>query len=72
MAFNQQRENSGILFHVHEDNKRSDRAPDWTGKVNVGGTTYELAAWEKEAKNGNTFLSLKVSEASRDDSGVPF
>ena len=49
---------SGILFAERE--KKSERAPDYTGKLTMGGTEYRLAGWKKQGSRG-TFLSLKVS-----------
>lgn len=57
MAY-QERDMSGILFR--EQSKKSEKAPDYTGKLTMGGTTYRLAGWKKEGSRG-TFLSLKVS-----------
>jgi len=52
--------NSGILFKndYKDDNPK---APDYKGKINIGGEEKELAAWVKKGKNGK-FLSLSVSE----------
>ena len=50
---------SGVLFREKE--KKSEKAPDYRGKLNVAGHDYELAGWIKEGKNGK-FLSLKVQE----------
>ena len=49
---------SGILFP--NDKKGNDKAPDYTGKLNVGGTDYRLAAWINTGKKGK-YMSLKVS-----------
>lgn len=51
--------NSGVLFKNKD--KSSDKAPDYTGKINVNGTEMRLAAWIKDGKSGK-FMSLKVSE----------
>lgn len=51
--------NSGVLFK--NDKATNDRAPQFTGKINVGGKEFRLAAWVKEGKNGK-FFSLNVSE----------
>lgn len=56
--------NSGVLFI--NDKKGNDKAPDYKGKINVGGKDYDLAGWKKQGKNG-TFLSLKVSEPYQKD-----
>lgn len=71
-------EMSGVLFKVRE--KRSEKAPDYTGKVQVDGEEYRLAGWIRTGKSGAKFLSLKVSVADEDtprrpasdDEEVPF
>lgn len=51
--------NRGVLFKNHK--KETEKHPDYTGRINVNGTDWRLAAWLKEGKNGK-FLSLSVSE----------
>jgi len=58
VAFEYQ-EGQGSLFK--NERKTNERAPDYKGKVKIGGHLYELAGWLKKGQNG-TFLSLKVSE----------
>ena len=68
----------GVLFA--ESEKKSDKHPDYTGTINVGGQDFRLAGWKKQSKSGNWFLSLAVSEqrepaavgASDDDEDCPF
>lgn len=50
--------NRGVLFR--ETEKKNERGPDYTGKMNVGGTEYRLSAWIKEGKSGNKFMSLSI------------
>jgi hypothetical protein len=52
--------NRGTLFP--ESAPASERHPDYTGKINVNGQEYRLAAWKKTGKSGVPFLSLSVSE----------
>ena len=59
---------SGILFK--NDKATNDRAPGYTGKVNINGKDYRLAAWIKEGKNGK-FFSLKVSEFENKEQPKP-
>ena len=69
-------QNSGILFT--NDKRGNERAPDYTGNLNVGGTDYRLAAWVKKGKKGK-FITIKVSdieppittEDGRDDPDTP-
>lgn len=50
--------NRGVLFK--NERKQQDKHPDYTGKINVGGTEYKLAAWIREGNKGK-FMSLSVS-----------
>ncbi len=52
--------NRGILFREQE--KKSEKSPDFTGKINVNGKDYRLAGWMKVGKTGTKFTSLAVSE----------
>ena len=64
--------NRGVLFK--EQDKQSDKHPDYTGGINVNGTEYRLAGWIKEGKKGK-FLSLAVSSPNgkkKDEGDVPF
>lgn len=51
--------NSGVLFK--NDKRGNEKAPDYTGKLDVEGKEWRLAAWIKDGRNGK-FMSLKVSE----------
>lgn len=52
--------NKGVLFQEQE--KKSEKAPDYTGKLNVEGKEFRIAGWKRLSKNGKPFLSLSVSE----------
>lgn len=57
---NQQYDNTnrGALF---KNNKRmNDRAPEFTGKLNVGGVDYYVSGWRKTRENADPFISLSV------------
>ena len=55
----EQRDMSGALFRERE--KRSDKSPDYRGRITVAGITYKLSGWVWE-KDGRKYLSLAVSE----------
>ena len=50
--------NSGALFK--NNRKETEKHPDYTGSINVGGHDHWLSAWLKTDKNGNKFISLSV------------
>lgn len=52
--------NKGVLFPEQE--KETDKHPDFTGNINVNGKDYRLAGWKRQTKTGGHFLSLAVSE----------
>jgi len=52
-------ENRGVLFT--NENKTNEKAPDYTGKINVDGVDKDLAGWIKTSAKGKKFLSLKVN-----------
>ena len=52
--------NSGALFT--NKNRKEEKHPNYTGKLNVNGKEYQISGWIKETKNGEQFLSLKLSE----------
>lgn len=60
--------NRGALF-VNE-RKDHPNKPDYTGKLNVGGKDYRLAAWLKP-DSGRLFCSLEVSESLPKDTPPP-
>lgn len=71
--------NTGALFK--NDNKQTDKHPDYNGSINVNGEEFWLSAWLKTSKAGKKFMSLSVSakngqkpaKAAQDDSDdVPF
>lgn len=51
--------NRGVLFK--NDKKGNEKAPDYTGKLNVDGKEMRLAAWLREGAKGK-FMSISVSE----------
>jgi uncharacterized protein (DUF736 family) len=51
----------GVMFP--ETEKKSERGPDFTGKLQVEGKEYRIAAWKRKARSsGKPFLSLLLEE----------
>ena len=61
-------QDSGILFK--NDKRGNEKAPDYSGKINVAGTEYRLAAWINTGEKGK-YMSLKVSELERKSDPAP-
>lgn len=55
----EKRDMTGVLFK--NDQKKTEKHPDFTGNVSINNVTYRLSAWKKTGQKG-TFLSLAVSE----------
>lgn len=53
------KDKQGSLF---ANDKQKDNHPDLKGRININGHIYELAAWGKKDRNGNTWYSLQASE----------
>lgn len=51
--------NSGAIFPARE--KKSEKHPDMTGNLNVGGVDYYINGWTKVSKQGQKYLSLSVN-----------
>lgn len=49
--------NSGVLFR--NEDKATDKHPDYGGQINIEGKEYWLNGWIKDGKKGK-FLSLAV------------
>lgn len=64
MAGFEHSEGYGSLFRNQK--KKTDKHPDYTGSVNIGGTVYWLSGWLKNGRNGK-FLSLAAQP--KDDQG---
>jgi uncharacterized protein (DUF736 family) len=52
--------NKGALFQAKE--RKTEKHPNMTGKVNIDGKDFSLAAWSNISKKGEKYLALKVSE----------
>lgn len=50
--------NRGVLFK--NEDKKSDKHPDYSGRLNVDGVEYFFDGWRKTSESGRQFLSVSV------------
>jgi len=61
MADYEHKAGNGSIFK--NQYKEKDGQPDYRGSIKLqDGSDKELAAWVKQDKNGNSFLSLSISD----------
>ena len=79
----EERPNSGSLFV--NDRKQSDKAPDFSGTLTIGeeladlvrkspgSVQFRLAGWKRTTSNGNSMLSIAISnkEPPQKNGGSP-
>ena len=54
-------DNSGALFR-NDKKVQGSNQPDYTGNITINGERKRLAAWIKESKAGNKFMSVQISD----------
>ena len=54
-----QKDNSGALFK--EEEKKSEKHPDYKGNCMVNGEVLYIAAWINESQNGKRYMSLSFT-----------
>ena len=57
----QKRDNSGYLYPNKD--KRTDKQPDYRGKVNIGGKDWLFSGW-KRMKDGDEMISVSLTDPS--------
>jgi len=50
--------NRGVLFK--NDDKKTEKHPDYNGSININGTEHWLSAWIQTSKKGTKFMSLSI------------
>ena len=56
------KENTGMIFR-NEYKKDNEKAPDFKGKINVGGIEKEIALWSNPPKDDKKgYFGVKLSE----------
>lgn len=59
------RDGQGALFI--NDDKQSDKQPDYRGQIMIDGVEYWVSGWKKKAQSGASYTSLAVQR--KDESG---
>lgn len=54
-------DNTNTFALFKHDKNGNEKAPDYSGKINVNGQEMQIAAWIREGKKGK-FMSGKISE----------
>jgi len=52
--------NRGVLFRVDDDQKQSDKSPDYRGNIDVGGIAHQISGWIKTSAKGVKYMSLAI------------
>ena len=58
---------TGSMF-VNKD-KKTENHPDRTGTIKVHGVEYRISGWLKKSKNGQSYMSLSISEPKEKSGG---
>ena len=62
--------NSGVLFR--EEDKKSDKHPDFKGSINVDGKDFWLSGWVNEKRDtGKKYFKLSVTPKDKEGQKSP-
>ena len=61
--------NRGAIFK--NEQKSSDKQPDYKGKINVDGVDKQISIWVTTSKNGKKFFSVQISEPYQPQQQAP-
>jgi uncharacterized protein (DUF736 family) len=58
----------GKGFLMRAENKRTAKAPDYTGKIEIdGGREIQVSGWVETSKSGKKYLSLALEEVNEEE-----
>jgi hypothetical protein len=52
--------NRRVLFRVDDNQKQSDKSPDYRGNIDVGGIAHQISGWIKTSAKGVKYMSLAI------------
>jgi uncharacterized protein (DUF736 family) len=61
--------NRGAIFK--NEQKSSDKQPDYKGKINVDGVDKQISLWVTTSKDGKKFFSAQISEPYQPQQQAP-
>jgi uncharacterized protein (DUF736 family) len=61
--------NRGAIFK--NEQKSSDKQPDYKGKINVDGVEKQISLWVTTSKEGKKFFSVQISEPYQPQQQAP-
>jgi hypothetical protein len=61
--------NRGVLFK--NDKGDNPNRPDYTGKCNIAGKEYRMAAWIRDSQTGKKFMSINFSDLGEQKTEQP-
>jgi hypothetical protein len=54
--------NPNTISIFKNEEKKSEKSPDYSGNIELNGTKYRVALWLKQAKSGKAFLGGAITE----------
>ena len=55
-------ETKNTISIFKNEEKKSEKSPDYSGNIELNGEKFRVALWVKQAKNGKAYLGGLVSE----------
>ena len=65
------KKNTGSIFK-NTYKEEGDNKPEYKGKINVGGTLYDIALWVRRSDDKPPYFSAKISEPYNHVGGTDF
>lgn len=59
--------NGGTLWPNRR--KTQPKHPDWTGRIEIDGRPYRVAAWDRSGRTGARLLSLSITPDTEKEHG---